>query len=172
MKTKHIAGIFTIVLSLLLVGCAEQSMSDLRSFVKNATKGKSPKVEPLPKIKPHKTFTYTSSSLTNPFGRDNLVRKKPPANTGAAPDLQRRKEPLEQYPLDSLRMVGTLDRNEQFWAVLRAPDGTVHRAQKGNYIGQNFGLITTISESEVRVKEKIQGPSNGWIERDASIAIQ
>jgi type IV pilus assembly protein PilP len=146
-------------------------MQDLQEFTKNATRGKKPRIEPLPKIRPHKTFVYEAQRLNDPFSRANLARPKPAPSKGESPDLNRRKEPLERYPLDSLRMVGTLSQKQDQWVVLRAPDGTVHRVQEGNFVGQNYGVIVAIKETKTRVREMIQGPNGNWVKREASIAI-
>jgi type IV pilus assembly protein PilP len=161
-----------LVASSLLFGCAEQEMNDLRRFVDNVHKDKKPKVDPLPRIKPHETFTYTASKLTDPFFAGNLAQSQPTASSsGIAPDDSRRKEPLEQFPLDSLSMVGTLSRGETTWAVIRAPDDTIHRAANGNYVGQNHGEIKKITSSKLYVNELVPSGNNGWIERESSIAI-
>lgn len=162
----------TILAASLLVGCAEQKMDDLQRFVENVHKDKKPRVEPLPRIKPYETFTYTASKLTDPFAPGNLTQSQPAAvGSGLSPDLARRKEPLEQFPLDSLSMVGTLSRGDTIWAVIRAPDDTIHRAQTGNYMGQNYGEIQKVTAGKLFVNELVSGGNNNWIERKSSIAI-
>lgn len=146
-------------------------MQDLRRFTDTAYENRKPEVEPLPEITPYETFIYTASNMVDPFSSDNLGEQEAPATDGLAPDRDRRKEPLESYPLDSLRMVGTLMRPDTSWVVLRAPDGTIHEAQVGNYMGQNYGVITDISEEKVALTELVQDPNGRWIEREASISI-
>ena len=147
-------------------------MGDLQNFVANAYKGHKPKIESLPQIKPIPTFKYTASNLVDPFSRANLVEDRPsPGGGGPAPDPTRRKEPLEQFPLDALRMVGTLSNAEATWAIIRAPDGTIHRAAKGNYLGQNYGKIVDVEDAKIDIVELIPGVSGGWMQRDASLAI-
>jgi type IV pilus assembly protein PilP len=161
-----------ILASILLIGCAEHKMDDLSRFVENVHKDKKPRVEPLPRIKPHETFTYTAAKLTDPFSTGNLRQSTPmTGGSGISPDLTRRKEPLEQFPLDSLSMVGTLARGDMIWAVIRAPDDTIHRAQSGNYIGQNHGKIEKVTAGKLVVNELVPGGNNNWVEREASIAI-
>lgn len=160
-----------LLASCLLIGCAEQKMDDLQRFVENAHKDRKPRVEPLPRIKPHETFAYTATQLTDPFSKSNLVRNQPSQAKGNAPDINRRKEPLEQFPLDSLSMVGTLSKAETAWAVIQAPDGTVHRAQLGNYLGKNYGKIMKLTSSKLFITEIIPGGNENWIERETSIAI-
>ena len=162
----------TVLVSFLMIGCAEHQMDDLRRFVENVHKDKKPRVEPLPRIKPHETFTYTASKLTDPFFSGNLTQSQPSTGgSGIVPDMTRRKEPLEQFPLDSLSMVGTLSRGETTWAVIRAPDDTIHRAQNGNYLGLNHGKIENVTSSKLFVNELVPGGNNNWIERESSIAI-
>ena len=155
-----------------LAGCAERNVNDLQRFVENVHKDKKPRVDPLPRIKPHETFTYTASKLTDPFFKGNLAQSQPvAAASGVSPDLTRRKEPLEQFPLDSLSMVGTLSRDNTTWAVIRAPDDTIHRAQAGNYLGQNHGEIQIVTPAKLIVNELVSGGNNNWVERESSIAI-
>lgn len=155
----------------LVAGCADKRMDDLQRFVENAHKDRKPRVEPLPRVRPHDTFAYTASQLTDPFSAGNLDRSPPATGSGNAPDITRRKEPLEQYPLDSLRMVGTLSRGETSWAVIRAPDGTIHRAREGNYLGQNYGRVIEVTDSKLYITELIPGGNDNWIERESNIAI-
>lgn len=162
----------TMLTVIMFTGCAERKMDDLQRFVNNVHKDKKPRVDPLPRIKPHEMFTYTASKLTDPFSTGNLAQSQPvAAGSGLSPDLARRKEPLEQFPLDSLSMVGTLSRGEMIWAVIRAPDDTIHRAQAGNYLGQNFGEIQKVTDGKLFVNELVSGGNNNWIERKSSIAI-
>lgn len=157
--------------SYLLIGCADHNMDDLQRFVQNAHKDRKPRVEPLPRVKPHETFAYTATQLTDPFSKGNLDKSQPVQGRGNAPDINRRKEPLEQFPLDSLRMVGTLSKGDASWAVIRAPDGTIHRAQSGNYLGQNYGQITKVTSNKLFIMETIPGGNENWIERETNIAI-
>lgn len=158
--------------SLMTIGCSSDGMDDLREFTENAHKGKTAKVEPLPEIKTTEPFAYSAAKLTDPFAAGNL---KPISNKtaggGPRPDMNRRREPLEEYPLDALKMVGTLARGKQAWVVIQAPDGTVHRASVGNHMGQNFGTITRITDEKISLVELIQGSVGDWVEREASVAI-
>ena len=160
------------LVALLLSGCANDGMDDLREFVATAHAGRTPKVEPLPEIKPQEPFAYTAEKLVDPFSPRNLKSQVvQTAGSGPRPDLNRRKEPLEDYPLDALKMVGTLARGKQAWAVIQAPDGTVHRASVGNHLGQNFGTITRISDDKIDIVELVQGSLGDWVERSASVAL-
>lgn len=161
-----------VLLGLSLSACGGDGMDDLRDFVKNAHADRKPKIEPLPEIKPQEIFAYTASDLVDPFATRNL--RPQTASTGGAgprPDMNRRREPLEEFPLDALKMVGTLSRGNQSWAVIQAPDGSVHRIQSGNHLGQNFGKVTRVTAERVDVVELIQGALGDWIEREASLVI-
>lgn len=163
---------FLLMASLLLAsGCVDNSMRDLESFVANTYKDRKPRIEPLPRVKPNPTFEYTASELVDPFSNANLIQQRPTRDEGPAPDPTRRKEPLEQFPLDALRMVGTLSNDEASWAIIRAPDGTVHRAGEGNYLGQNYGRIAGVQDMQVDIIELVPDIGGGWTERDSVLAI-
>lgn len=151
-------------------------MDEVRKFVETEHAGRKPRVEPLPEIKTHETFTYAAMDGPDPFSLVNLrpagVNPVAAGGNGPQPDMNRHKEALEEYPLDSLKMVGTLSRRSQVWAIIQAPDGTVHRTQLGKHMGHNFGMITKISEEKIELVELIQGPAGNWIERASSIAIE
>lgn len=168
-RAQTIASLLCV---LSVVGCGSDGMDDLREFTANAHKGKTAKVDPLPEIKTTEPFVYSAAKLADPFSAVNLK----PASTKAAgggprPDMNRRREPLEEYPLDALKMVGTLARGKQAWVVIQAPDGTVHRASVGNHLGQNFGTITRITDDKISLIELVQGPVGDWVEREASVTL-
>ncbi|MFQ5760042.1 MAG: pilus assembly protein PilP [Acidiferrobacterales bacterium] len=145
-------------------------MDDLRDWVAKERKGRKPRVEPLPEIKTQESFVYSAHTMVDPFAPFNL-KAKDTITSKLCPGCNRRKEPLEDYPLDALRMVGTLSRGNQSWAVVQAPDGAVHRAKIGDHMGQNFGMVTNITEQSVNLVELIQNPLGDWIEREANLAI-
>lgn len=161
------ASLFCVTLS----SCSSDGLEDLRDFVQNAHADRKPKVEPLPEIKMQETFIYSSANLPDPFAAFNLKPQSQASASGPRPDPNRRKEPLEDYPLDSLKMVGTLTRGKQAWAVIQAPDGTVHRAQVGDHLGQNSGMINKITEEKVDLIELIQGTMGDWVEREANLTL-
>jgi type IV pilus assembly protein PilP len=166
-KLLLVAGLLCMALS----GCSSDGLEDLREFVKNTYADKKPKVEPLPEIKMQETFIYDSVNLADPFASLNLAPQSQKSASGPRPDPNRRKEPLEDYPLDSLKMVGTLTRIKQVWAIIQAPDGTVYRVQKGDHLGQNSGMISKISEDKIDLIELIQGTMGDWVEREASLTL-
>lgn len=166
---KRLLSYLTVCIA--LSACSNDGLDDLRTFVQNAHADRKPKVEPIPEIKPYEAFEYSATQLTDPFSVANLKPLNTPIASGPRPDMNRRKEPLEDYPLDALKMVGTLSRQKQQWAIVQAPDGTVHRAQVGNFMGQNFGKVTKIADEKIDLLELIPGSSGEWVERQASLAI-
>jgi type IV pilus assembly protein PilP len=158
---------------LLLAGCSGDGLEDLREFTKNVHADRKPRIEPLPEVKPQEVFAYNPVQLTDPFAPQNIrpARAKTGAGGGIRPDENRRKEALEEFPLDALKMVGTLTRGQQTWAVIQAPDGTVHRTKIGDHMGQNFGIVTKISDEKIDLIELVQGASGDWVEREANLAL-
>jgi type IV pilus assembly protein PilP len=171
MTSGKILGGFA--LCLILSGCGSDGLEEVREFVKNAHADKKPKVEPLPELKTQESFVYGATGLVDPFSVANLKPQSlgPKGAAGPRPDPTRRKEPLEDYPLDSLKMVGTLVRGKQAWAIVQAPDGTVHRAKKGDHLGQNFGMVTKVTEEKVDLIELIQSSLGDWVEREANLSL-
>jgi len=164
----RIAGLSAVALAVALAGCGESAYQDLEQFVKQSGQGLRGKVEPLPEVKPYEAFTYTALDQPDPF----KPRKLAPKFAGAAlPDPSRRREALEEFPLDNLRMVGTLERKGTMFALIRSPDNNLVQVKPGDYIGQNFGRVTVVGEGEVKVKELMQEASGAWVEREASLAL-
>ncbi len=160
-----------VVLPLALVGCGGEEFQDLRDFVKNAGADMRGKVEPPPDIKPYEPFTYDNDSgLPDPF-----KPKKPEARNAHLglnqPNLNRPKEELEDFPLESLKMVGYLYRKGVAYAVIRSAEGKIYRIKAGNYIGLNFGQVVSVSETEVKIKEMVQDSVGDWSERDSSLEL-
>lgn len=159
------------VLCTLLVACGDDGLDEVRDFVKNAHADRKPRVEPLPEIKTHENFAYVSQNLPDPFASFNLKGRDTKGGAGPRPDPNRRKEPLEEFPLDALKMVGTLSRGKQVFAVIQAPDGTVHRTKVGDHLGHNFGMITKITEEKISMIELVQGALGDWVEREAGLSL-
>jgi len=153
----------------LVAGCSSE-IDELKQFVRDSDKGIPRRVEPLPAVKPFEPFAYEGFDLPDPFKPRKLSAAKEGAGGGVAPDLNRRKEPLEAFPLEQLKMVGTLSQNKETYALVRA-DKTLYRVKKGNYMGQNFGLITDVTESEIKLKEIVQDSAGDWAERQSVLPL-
>jgi len=164
--------IYLVFAFALLAGCGGEEMEDLHEFVKNAGVGMRGKIEPPPEVVPYEPFVYNNeSNLPDPF----KPRKQDTRSGGAPginhPDLDRPKEALEEFPLEGLKMVGYLYQNRVGYAVIRAPDGKLHRVKAGNYVGMNFGLIKEVNDSGMIVKEMVQDSAGDWTERMSSMQL-
>jgi type IV pilus assembly protein PilP len=170
--TRKFSLLSILLLGLLVAGCQQKEKENLSQFVADAGKMKPKEIEPLPNIKPVEVFAYSADEFAEPFNEENLKpRQVVSARSGAGPDTNRRREPLENYPLDSLTMVGTLFRENERRVVIKTPEGAVQTAVVGNYIGQNYGKIEAIDENEIVVKEQVLNSAGTWVGRDASIKV-
>lgn len=162
----------TFLLCMGIAACGgSNNFDDLNKFIKESGQGMRGKVEPLPEVSPYEPFTYNAFDLPDPFKprKLNPIKGK---GSGLQPDLNRPKEPLESYPLESLKMMGTLQRNKINYALVKTPDNTLHRVKAGNYMGQNFGVVTSVTETEITIKEIVQDSGGDWTERPSSIQLQ
>jgi type IV pilus assembly protein PilP len=159
-------------LLLLLTACGGEEFQDLRDFVKNAGADLRGKVDAPPEIRAYEPFSYDNSiGLADPF-----KPRKPEAKNGSRPGLnqpnmERHREALEEFPLDGLKMVGFLYQANVGYAIIRSPDTKLHRVKAGNYLGQNFGQITEVTDTEVKIKETIQDSTGDWSERMSSLQL-
>ncbi|NLF54375.1 MAG: pilus assembly protein PilP [Thauera phenolivorans] len=133
-------------------------------------------VKPLPEIKPFPVVDYGSAMLVEPFQADRIEPERQAARGGLKPDLQRRREPLESFPLESLKMVGMLERGRASHALIQA-DAHIHQVRVGNHMGQNFGVVTAIGvnpmgETAVTLKELVEDINGDWVERTSSLLLQ
>lgn len=159
---------------LLLVGCTGEEFGDLKAELKDKTKDLRGRIDPLPVVKPYEPVPYKAFEQPDPFSiaKIELVTKSAGAGGGGLkPDLNRPKEPLEAYPLESLKMVGVLQQKKANFALVKA-DAGLYRVKVGNYMGQNFGLITTITESQIELRELIQDAGGDWTERQSTLQLQ
>ena len=165
--------ILVLGLGVLMAGCADNRMQDLKGFVQEVKARPKPPIKPLPEIKQVETFVYSAAELRNPFERGGEEEETATAavDSGIRPDLTRRKEELELYPLDSVRMVGTLEQEEVTWGLVRSSDGVIHRVRTGNYMGQNHGKITFVSEEQIELTEIFKDGQGVYRERQASLAL-
>ena len=159
---------------LLVAGCGE-SHGDLRAWIDQVKAGPKPKVEALPQMPRYEKFTYQAAHLRDPFA--DVLRRVPvspaPAavESGPRPDASRPREPLEGFPLDALRMVGTLARDGSTYALVRAPDRTVTRISVGDRLGQNHGKVQHIGDAEIHLVELVETSQGNWVEREAALVL-
>lgn len=163
-----------VLIGLVLVACSGEEFSDLKAELKDKTKDLRGKIDPLPVVKPYEPVPYKAFDQADPFSTAKIELVTKSASTGGGgpkPDLNRPKEPLEAYPLESLKMVGVLQQKKASYALVKADSG-LYRVRVGNYMGQNFGLITMITESQVELRELIQDAGGDWTERQSTLQLQ
>ena len=151
-----------------LTACSSAD-EELQRFVDDTKKEPGGRVEPLPESKPYETFVYAAADLRSPF-----VPSSPGAGAGAGgvrPDAKRNREFLEQYSLDTLKMVGTLRLGGQMYGLVETKDGLVHRVTTGNHMGQAEGKITDITPSKISLIEIVPDSLGGYMERPAALAL-
>ncbi|MGB5082361.1 MAG: pilus assembly protein PilP, partial [Burkholderiales bacterium] len=132
------------------------------------------KIDPLPVVRPYEPVPYNAFDQADPFSTAKIELVTKSASTGGGglkPDFNRPKEPLEAFPLETLKMVGALQQKKANFALVKADSG-LYRVRIGNYMGQNFGLITTITESQIELRELIQDAGGDWTERQSTLQLQ
>jgi type IV pilus assembly protein PilP len=166
---RLLRGTVLAVCASLLAACSGD-MSDLEQYAMEIKGRKSRAIDPIPQPKPYEPFAYEAADRRDPF-LAVLQSKEDLAGAGLRPDINRPKEPLEEFALDGLRMLGTITQQNRSYALIKAPDNVVHRVTIGDHLGQNYGKITDISETEVNLTEIIPDGFGGWMQRPASIAL-
>ena len=156
-------------LVLRLAACG-RSTRDLEEYVAEVKSRPGPPLDPLPVMQQFETFEYAAQGLRDPFSMPDDERQTA-SGSGPRPDPDRRKEALEEFPLDALDMVGTLGTAGSQIGLIMDPDGVIHRVQLGNYMGQNDGRIMSIHEDRIELVELVSDGAGGWIERDATVAL-
>jgi type IV pilus assembly protein PilP len=169
-----LAGL-VLLASLALGGCSGD-LSEIQAWM-DETRAKAPRsTTTIPEPKRFVPFRYEARADIDPFSNAKLqvalARLTDRNKGGLAPDLNRRREPLESYPLDSLKLVGHLNRPSTGPVALLQADKAIFQVRVGNYLGQNFGRVTRISETEVNVKELVQDAAGDWVERETALALQ
>lgn len=154
----------------VLAACSGSSGDDLDQFMASAANDMSKNVEPLPEVLPYIPLEYNADGmLSDPFKPRKAISK----SGSLQPNVSRPKEPLEAYPLESLKFVGMLSKNKSSFALIKTPDNVIQQVKVGNYLGPNFGLVTKIDDNAIEIKEIIQDDLSGdWVERPASINLQ
>lgn len=153
---------------LLLFGCT-RSTDDLVAQVEKIKQERGEPLDPIPVMQTFETFAYAADHLRDPFTPS--VDEEDAGSAGPRPDPNRARETLESFPLDTLDMVGTIGAGKSVMALIKDPDGVVHRVQAGKYLGQNYGQAIQVFEDRVELVELISNGSGGWTERPASIAL-
>lgn len=156
---------------LLVTGCSGDEHSGVKQWMAESSRDLRGRVPALPTIKTFPVVSYEAGSLIDPFRPSKLEAPKSGSGSGLQPDLNRRREPLEAFPLESLRMVGILNMKGRPVAIVNA-DRTLYQVGVGNYMGQNFGVITQVTENEIKLKELIEDTNGDWVERVNALQLQ
>lgn len=170
-------GIFALILA-ALTGCGSSSEDELRQWMAEQRSQMRPRVTPISEPKQFKPESYNQTSAIEPFSREKLTQalrreSAQPATNNAliAPELARRKEALEAFPLDAMSMVGSMVREGKPAALIKV-DNLLYQVRPGSYLGQNYGRVTKITETEVVLREIVQDAVGEWIERPAALQLQ
>lgn len=162
-----------VLASLSLAACSGGEHEDLRQWMNDQAKDIKGQIPPLPEVKPYEPVPYDTGNLVDPFKpskTDPGQRKN--GGGGLQPDFNRAKEPLESFPLESLKYVGVLEKGKgKFYAIIQV-DSSLYQVRTGNYMGQNFGVITKISDAEVSLRELVQDAGGDWVERSSALQLQ
>lgn len=166
-----------VLVALSLGACGGDEHSDVKQWMNQASAELRGRVPPLPEVKPFPVVSYDAEDLVDPFRPSKIEPDKKASGGGVKPDLDRRKEELERYPLDALKFVGVIRNSRTLYAVILA-DQRIHRVKTGNYLGENFGKIIDIEaspgmdEGKVILREQIQDPAGDWVEHTSVLELQ
>ena len=167
-----------VVLGLLLAACSSSGEDELQQWITEQRNQTKPKITPISEPKLFTPQAYTQEGATEPFSNQKLTQALKRDSTQAtanaaliAPELARRKEPLEAFPLDAMSMVGSLIKEGQPVALVKV-DNLLYQVRLGNYLGQNYGKIVKVGETEVALREIVQDAAGEWIERTAKLQLQ
>jgi type IV pilus assembly protein PilP len=164
-----------IVALLALAACGGEEHGDLKQELNQLTKDFRGRVDPLPQVKPYEPVPYTAEGQTDPFRPERIDvahRQLSPSASSSRVEKERDrpKEPLEAFPLESIQMMGTITLEKETFALVKAGPN-LYRVRKGNYMGQNFGVVTGIDESQISLKELIQDSGGEWVERNSALQL-
>ncbi len=160
-------------LAVSLAGCGGEEHRELQAELNALTKDVRGKVDPLPQVRPYEPVPYTAESQIDPFRPERIDVAKAGVAASAskfAPDPNRPKEPLEAFPLESIQMLGTITQSRETFALVKAGPN-LYRVRKGNYMGQNFGVITSIDDAQISLKELVQDAGGDWVERSSALQL-
>lgn len=158
-----------IMMCSILAGCSGEEHQSMRAWMDGEAKGMQGRIQPLPKLMQFPVVDYDVMAMVDPFQTARLDPEK--RDSKRKEHETRRKEPLEAYPLETLKMVGMMMMNGKPVALVQA-DRTVHQIKAGNYLGQNFGVITKITENDLTLKELVEDANGDWVERFSTMQLQ
>ena len=176
MSTRaNLARVLALAAVLLGAGCGGEEHSDLKEELNQLTKDLRGRVDPLPQVRPYEPVPYTAEGQIDPFRPERIEvagnTREPSASTALIDEQKKRPpEPLEAFPLESIQMLGTITQAKETFALVKAGPN-LYRVKKGNYMGQNFGVITGIDEAQISLKELVQDSTGDWVERVSALQL-
>ena len=167
-------NLFFLIVMTLLTACGSGSYQDIDDFMAEKKAKPGGIVKPIPVFQAYKAFNYSATGLRNPFEKPIDIKEitRLQMSSDVTPDLNRAKEYLEQFGIDSLSMVGTLTQSDILWVLMQDQDGGVHRIKKGNYIGRNHGRVIEAEETYLSVIEIVPNGVDGWVERPRTLKLK
>ncbi|HMW17153.1 MAG TPA: pilus assembly protein PilP [Accumulibacter sp.] len=165
---KNLSWLLLFVVT--LVACSSDEHDDLQQWMDSVALDTKGKIPPIPIVEPYVPVPYDVGGLVDPFKPGKIGPEDKKGGGGFRPDLDRPKEPLEAYPLESLQFVGVMTRQKKSYAIIQA-DGALYQVKIGNYMGQNFGVIVAVSEAEITLRELTQDAAGDWVERTSSMQL-
>ena len=169
------SGLILLLAATALLTACQPPQDDLSRYIAEVKERPATPIPPIPPVRTYTPYQYEGLMGRDPFRQAMSDGSEQVAETGNAsgprPDLQRPREYLERFELDTLEMVGTFNKESNEWALIKDPDGTIHRVSVGNYVGMNHGKVSSITNDEVNLSEFISDGVGGWLVRDASIAL-
>lgn len=172
--TSLLKRLLIVISTLFVAACGGSDVSDLERFVTEKTERPGGLIEPIPTFTAYEAFAYSAQGMRSPFDRPIEVVQLAALRLRAtvAPDRSRAREFLEEFPVDALTLVGKLQRQGVEWALLRDPNGGIHRVREGNYVGPDHGKVVDVGDDYVAIMEIVtDGTANGWVERPRTLAL-
>jgi type IV pilus assembly protein PilP len=173
--TRHHIIVLGALSATLLAGCGDSDVREVRDWMEQVRRDTRPAVKPLPEPKDFIPYAYGTKEVVDPFSQNKLLGELAKAaavsNNPNQPDMQRPRELLESYPLDTMRMVGTMAKGGVSYALLQI-DRSLFQVRPGQRVGQNFGVVTRVSEDAVNIREVVQDAAGEWVERMAKLELQ
>jgi type IV pilus assembly protein PilP len=157
-----------LLAAVMVTGCGS-GQSDLEEYIDKVKARPGGRIEPLPQVKPYETYTYEAENLRSPFTPDRPAGRA--GNAGPRPEASRPKEYLEQFPIDTLAMAGTISQGNSAYGLVQTQDGLLHKVRPGNYIGQYDGRVVGVTPSEIQIEELVPDGIGGFYKRSAAIAL-
>ncbi|MDL2356943.1 MAG: pilus assembly protein PilP [Pseudomonadota bacterium] len=174
-RGARVRASLALLAALLLAGCSASDVKEVQDWMAQVKKDTRVSVVPISEPKTFIPFAYTAREQIDPFSPNKLLAELAKAaqkdDSKFKPDMGRRKEPLESYPLDTFVMVGVIQKTGVNYALLQN-DRAVHQVKAGQRIGQNYGLVTRVSESAITIKEVVQDAGGEWVERESKLELQ